>query len=404
VTARSLGRQVAIGAAFMIGGRLAMRLISVVSTLILVRLLVPEDFGIVALAAALFTVADTLTATGYAVLLVRRETADRDAYDTAFTLNLLRCLLLGALTIATASLQAALFGEPRIGPVLMVVGATVALDGLMSIGLARLQRELRFDLLFRQQLLMRGLAFAFTIGLALALGNYWCLVLGNLIAKLFAIPYSYMLAPHRPRLTLKLWREFLGFSAWMFGFNLCTAADGQAANLGLGAMGGMSDVGRQSVASQIGAAPVSEIAAPISQPLYAGLARVQDEAAKLRTNFVESLGVLATILAPLSIGIALVAPEIERIGLGAAWAGTAPLIALCALYALADSLAGSAFNAFALRDRISDWVRLHAWLVLLRAALVIAGFQVAGPIGLLCGMLLSGLAKVPVLHGAAKGR
>lgn len=398
---RPLGWQVAIGAAFMVGGRLAMRLISVVSTLILVRLLVPEDFGIVALAAAVFTVADTLTATGYAVLLVRRETADRDAYDTAFTLNLLRCLLLATITIATAPLLAWLFGEPRVGPVLMVVGLTVALDGLMSIGLMRLQRELRFDLLFRQQVLMRLLAFAFTVLLALAFGNYWCLVLGNLIAKLFVIPYSYIIAPHRPRLTLKLWREFLGFSVWMFGFNLCIAADGQAANIGLGAMGSVTEVGRYNLAYQIGATPVSEIAAPIGQPLYAGLARVQSDAAKLRANFVESLGVLLAIVAPLSLGIALVSPEIERIGLGANWAGTAPLIALCALYALADSFGGAAFSVFALRDRISAWVQMHAGLVILRVMLVVAGFQWHGTIGLLLGMLASGAVNLIVFHTAA---
>lgn len=391
----------AIGAAFMVGGRLIIRLISVISTLLLVRLLVPEDFGIIALAAAVFSVAETLTATGYAVLLVRRATVDRDAYDTAFTLNLMRCLLLGGLTAATAPLQMWLFDEPRIGPVLMVIGLTVALDGLMSIGLARLQRELRFHLLFRQQVLMRLLSFAFTILFALWLGNYWCLVLGNLVAKLFVIPYSYVIAPHRPRLTLKLWREFLGFSVSMIGSNVCTALDYQAPSLGLGVMGNVTDVGRYNVAYQIGATPVTEIGLPISQPLYAGLARVQGEPEKLRANFVESLSVLLTILAPLSVGIALVSPEIERIGLGANWVGTAPLIALCALYALTDSFGGAVFNAFALKDRIGDWVRIYAGVVVVRVGCIILGFHWGGPIGLLFGMLASGCVKVALFHTAA---
>lgn len=397
----SLGRKVAAAAGVMVAGRLAIRLISIFSTLILVRLLVPEDFGIIALASAIFAIADTLTATGYAILLVRRAAVDRDAYDTAWTMNLIRCLLLCVLVALTAPLQAWTFGEPRIAPVLLVISGTIALDGFMSIGLARLQRELRFDLLFRHQVAQRLLSFILTVALALILGNYWCLVLGNLAAKLITVPYSYLLAPHRPRFCLSHWREFFGFSKWMFCFNLCLAADGQSPNLTLGAAVGVAAVGSYNAAYQISATPVTEVAVPVRQPLYAGYARVQDDAVLLRHHFLDSLGLLAAVIIPLSVGISLVAPEVERIALGARWEGTAPLIVLCALYSLADSFAHFTFNVFTLKDRFRMLVVTYIGLVFFRLPVILLGVWLGGTVGLLVGMLVSASTNMVVWNWQA---
>lgn len=388
----SLGRRVAAGAAFMVAGRLAIRLISIVSTLILARLLMPEDFGIIALAAAVFAIADTLTATGYWALLVRRAEVDRDAYDTAWTMNIVRCAALALLVVATAPLQARLFDEPRVEAVLVVVAVTMVLDGFSSIGTVRLQRELRFAPLFRLQVAQRLLAFAFTVAIAWIWASYWALVLGNLFAKLLTMPYSYWLAPHRPRLCLRYWREFLGFSGWMFGVNLCNALEGQAANLSLGATAGAVSVGRYNVSYQIGAAPVTEIAVPLRQPLYSGFAQALEEESRLRRLFMEAYALLVAVLLPLSLGIALVADEVAAIALGPRWTAMGPLIALCALYALFDSLSQHMLNAFLLKNRLRRLAATYGAVVALRVPVVWVAAWQGGEIGVLAASLAMAFA------------
>ena len=396
----SLGRQVAVAAAFMVGSRVAARLIGVFSTLILARLLVPEDFGIIALAAAVFSIADTALMTGYGALVLRRQTVDLDVYDTAWTMNLIRCLLLAGIIVATAPLQAWVFGEPRIADVLLIVAATAALEGLGSIGVMREQRELRFDVLFRIQLAQRILSFVITVALALLLRNYWCLVLGNLAARMITVPYSYALAPHRPRLCLVHWREFLNFSKWIFALNVCSAAEGHTPNLILGAMRGVTETGRYAVAHQISASPISEIAAPIRQPLYAGYAKVKDDPEKLRRTFLDSLGLLAAIVLPLSVGIALVAPEVERVALGRSWAGTAPLLSLCALFTLADSFSVFTHNAFLLRDRLRLMIAIFGTTVLLRLPLMLIGVWWGGASGMLGILVAVSVVSAVAWHAA----
>jgi len=397
----SLGRQVALGAAFMVAGRLAGRLVGVFSTLILARLLMPEDFGIIALASAAFALADVALSTGYTLLLIRRETVDREVYDTAWTMNLLRCALLAAVTMASAPLQAWAFGEPRIGPVLVVVAATTLLDGLSSIGMARLQRELRFGPIFRLQITQRLLSFAFTVLLAVVIGNYWALVLGNLGGKVVTVPYSYALAPHRPRLCLSHWREFLGFSKWIFGLNICSALDGLVPNLLLGALRGVDVTGRYAVAYQLGAAPVSEIAAPVRQPLYAGYASVKDDAERLRRSFLDSLALIGALIVPLSVGIALTAPEIERIALGRNWSGTAELIALCALHALVEYIAVFPQSPLMIRDRLARMVLISAATLALRMPLVVAGIWWDGASGMAMALLVTAVANALLWHHLA---
>jgi O-antigen/teichoic acid export membrane protein len=399
--AQQVTKKVTIGAAFMVVGRLATRCISVVSTLFLVRLLVPEDFGLVALASAAVTLAETLTATGYAVVLVRRKDVEQSLFDTAWTMNLVRCLLLGGLIAATATWQARLLGDERLASVLHVIALSIALDGLMSVGLVRLQRDLRFDLLFRHQVAFRFTSFVVTVVLAWTTQSYFCLVLGNLIAKSVAIPLSYRLGPYRPRLTLRHWRELMSFSKWNFAQNLCVVADGQAASLVLGPLAGVQAVGAFNVSYQIAATPVTELAVPVRGPIYSGYARVAHDTLLLQRQYLDGLGLFLTILLPLSAGIALVAPEIERLALGAAWTGTAAITAVCALYVLADAVAHFTFNVFMVLDRQPRLVAVYATLVAIRLPLMIAAAVHAGPVGVVTVLLATGILNAVVWNWQA---
>lgn len=391
-------RRVSAGVVFMISGRLVIRCFSVVSTLVLARLLMPEDFGLVALASSIFLIVDLLSSTNFTLVLVRRATVDRDFYDTAWTMNLIRYGLLAAIVAATAGWQADLLGDARLGPVLMLIAFNVALDGFASIGLARLQREFRFDLLFRHQVASRLIAFVATIAIAVVWRSYWALILGNVFAKVVSLPYGYWLAPHRPRLCFAHWRELLSFSKWSMALNACMIADGQGPNLVLGRMIGVEAVGTYNIAYQVAAMPVTEIAAPIRGPIYAGYARNVHDTALLSREFLDGFALLFTILVPLSVGIALVAPEIEMIALGPRWAGVAPLMTLCALYALVDAMAHFTFNLFTVMDRMSRFTATYAAIVAMRIPTVIVGVLWNGPEGALTAMLATGIVNALLWH------
>jgi O-antigen/teichoic acid export membrane protein len=264
--------------------------------------------------------------------------------------------------------------------------------------MVRLQQQLRFDQIFRLEVVSRVVAFVVSVILALLLQNYWALVLGNLAARLVAIPYSYRLAPHRPRASLRDAGQLLRFSGWMLGVNALTTIDSQGPNLLLGRLVGLPALGTYQVAYFVAAMPVHEVAVPIRQPIYAGYANIQGDRDMLREHFLGGFGLLAAVMIPLSIGLALTAPEIGRIALGLDWAHAIPLIALCALYSLADCLAGFSTNIFFVLDRMRPYVKTLTLLVLLRMALIPGAVILWGAVGMAAVLLGTAVLNAGLWH------
>ena len=128
-----LGRRMAKGAAWTILMRLSIRSIGLVSTVILARLLVPEDFGLIALATLVLGLLEVVAEFGFNLALIQNQTAGRDHYDTAWTLSVLRGVAVALALLALAQPAAAFFGEPRLATVLYVLAFAPAIEGVANI-------------------------------------------------------------------------------------------------------------------------------------------------------------------------------------------------------------------------------------------------------------------------------
>ncbi|MCB2010349.1 MAG: oligosaccharide flippase family protein, partial [Geminicoccaceae bacterium] len=110
----TLGRRMAAGAIWLVGLRLALRGLGLLSTLILARLLVPEDFGLVALAATSAAFLETAADFNFDLAIIRQNDSTRADYDTAWTLNLAKALLTAVALYTGAGWLAGFFEEPRL--------------------------------------------------------------------------------------------------------------------------------------------------------------------------------------------------------------------------------------------------------------------------------------------------
>jgi O-antigen/teichoic acid export membrane protein len=114
----------ASGAGWVIGFRLTTRLLGIASTLTLVRLLGPGDFGLVALASSFAQTIDTIANLSPHEAVIRERAPDRAMYDTAFTMSFLRGLLTAAVIAAGSVPAAGFFHEPRLVPVLLALAVS----------------------------------------------------------------------------------------------------------------------------------------------------------------------------------------------------------------------------------------------------------------------------------------
>ena len=158
--------------------RLGMRVLGLVSTLVLVRLIRPADFGIIALATSFMQTIDGMLTLGTEEAVIREAAPDGAFYDTAFTLNLLRGLSVTLLVAAVAWPAAGFFADPRLGPVLLFVACLPLLDGFSNIGTVDFRRDFAFHKEFAIMVLPKLCGIMAAITAAVLLRSYVAMLVG----------------------------------------------------------------------------------------------------------------------------------------------------------------------------------------------------------------------------------
>jgi O-antigen/teichoic acid export membrane protein len=374
--------------------------VGIVSTLILVRLLSPSDFGLFGLVTGASAVLDTLSQLSLQIALLRMHQPSRAHFDTAWTLGILRALLFALMLAACASLLSDFVYDKRLQAICYALAAIIFLQGFENIQLVEYQREFRYDKVFLYQL--AGKLSGFVVGLAAAflLRDYWALVIGTAAARLCIIPLGYVMRPYRPRLDLSEWRPFFHFSKWLMVTNVLWVIDGSMIMFVLGRIAGPSGIGLYQIANQIGALPASEIGAPIRDPATAGYARAVQNPDLMRQSFLENLGLLVAVVMPMSLGIAVMAEPITHIFLGAKWAGAAPLMSYCALFALFDAIAHFPGALYLVLDRQKSLIYVLAVTLVIRICAVIMAARLAGMTGAMAALTASAFLNMFIWNGA----
>ena len=196
----------------MVMKRLAFRAIGLVSTLILVRILAPEAFGLAAIASTAYDALNTVSEFSFGLALVKMKNPTRAHYDSAWTLCVLRGLAIGAAMFVTAPWIAEAMREPRLIDITRVMALYPVLWGFENIAIIEFQRNLQFDRLFKYDVLGKITGFLVVIPLALILHNAWAVVIATIAPKFVQIPFSYVMHPYRPRISFKAGAELLNFS------------------------------------------------------------------------------------------------------------------------------------------------------------------------------------------------
>jgi len=375
VVDQSLGKRVAKGAAWMVLKRLAFKGIGLISTLILVRLLAPDAFGLAAIASTAYDTLNAISDLSFSLALVKMKKPTREQYDSAWTLTVLRGLLIGGAIFVTAPWIAEAMHEPRLVDITRVMALYPIIWGFENIGLIDYQRDLRFDRLFFYDVLGKVAGFLTVIPAALILHDAWAVVLGTIAPKIVQVPASYIMHPYRPRISFRAGGELLNFSKWLFATNIFNLINSYLIIILIGRIGGAGSVGLFRTAEQIGILPVSEVAAPIRGPMYAGYAKVLHDRERLCRHVVDGLALTLMIITPLSIGIVLTAQLIEQVALGAEWKGAAAFIQVCAFYALFEGIGEFTHNLYVVKDRQRRFVAIMGLTTAIRVVLVVwAGF------------------------------
>lgn len=319
------------GALWNVGTRWMIKGLGFANTVIVARLLLPADYGIVAMAMLVVGLIQAMLDFSAATALLRKGAVTPAEINSAWTLRLVEGCGVGLLLLAAAYPSALYFKEPRVEAVMWVLAACLAISGASNIGFTLAQKEFNFPLEFRHNLVCKSLGVIATIGAAFALHDYRALVIGVATGYTSGCLMSYVMHPYRPRWDTSKIHEIWVVTKWLMlagvaGFFLRKSDELIAARIGTTGEFGLYNVG-----ADLGQLPTGELGPAMLRAFLPVLSSIQDDVARTNQAVLKTLSAVNTITLPIGLGFAAVALPATTLLLGTRWTEAAPLVALFAL-------------------------------------------------------------------------
>ncbi|HKV19653.1 MAG TPA: oligosaccharide flippase family protein [Mycobacterium sp.] len=352
------------GAAISTGVLVFTQLVSLAQTLVLARLLSPEEVGWFAAGTVLSTFLLTFAEGGMSNALVQRQDRHTDVAVTVFWATLVTGIGWALVAVASAPLMAWIFGSHIVGLISAVSAGTIVLHSLTYVPDALMQR--RFD--FRQRLIVQPVivvTFAITSVLLCANGfGVWGLVIGSYCSIVAWLIATWSLAGWRPRgagrPSFALWRELARFSLPLVVWSVVNRARDLIETAAVGGALNATALGYYRYGSRLGALPEIAVIDVGSYVLFPAFARLAGDRERFRSAFLRALHVLWCLMIPVACFIVAAGEPLVTVLLGEKWRGAG--VMLVALAGIGPGVALMAVGMESIkgvgRTRLLHWVTL----------------------------------------------
>lgn len=326
----SVNKTILRSSIWMLALRWALRLIGIANTFVLARLLVPDDFGLVAMGMLMVGFVEIFGQTGQILALIRHPNPTREHYDTVWTVSILVGLAITLLLWALSPLAPSYFHDDRAVLVVQVLSFRALISGFENVGVVAFRKDLQFSKEFKYQVAQRVINLVVTLAVAMWLRNYWALVVGILGGRFLSVAMSFFVHPYRPRLSFAKTREIWSFSFWMLLVHVAQFIQDKTDEFVVGNLKDAHSLGGYNVAADLSTAPTVEMVLPTTRALFPIFSRMSDDLDALRRAFLDVQASVAIIVCATSVGVYLVAEDFVMVTLGAKWMEIIPLVKILA--------------------------------------------------------------------------
>jgi PST family polysaccharide transporter len=373
-------------------GEIASRTVGPLVFLVLARLLVPEDFGVVAAAMVIISFSQVFSDAGLSKALIQRQHRVEESANIVFWLNIGIGFVIVAILLTVAPLIAGFFHDERITPVVRVLSLQILLSAFSSVQMALLQKDLNFKQLFWVRLATTGAPGLASIPLAIYGMGYWALVAGTIVGQVVQSAVFWMLCPWRPQWGLDrgLTWELVAFSKWAMLSALLGWFYGWMDAIIVGHFLGSHDMGLYRTGQTFVTMIFGLFFSPLLPVLYSAFSRVHD-LYKVSQSLLIVVKGIAIVAFPIAAGLITLRVPIEKLVFGDEWGGVGMVIAILALVQGLAWLVGANGEAY----RGVGKPHIETWAMALSLIAYFIGYVVSVQYGLVV-FLLSRLALVSI--------
>ncbi len=331
------------------------RLVTFVTTLILARLLVPEEFGVIAYCTIVIAYLDLLNNFGVGHALIARRDRLEEAQNAAFVVSVGSSVVLYAGTWLAAPSLAVFFNEPQVTPLLRVLSVGLILIGFGTVPMAMLQRDLRFKAYLLPGIVRNVIRAIVAVGMAWQGFGVWSLVVSELVNKVLEVIIPWWIVRWRPTRAFdpQVMREMLGYGIHITGVSLVGSFMVNVDYLLVGRLLGATALGYYTMAFRIPELVIRSVSHIVDTVAFPVLARTQSDPEKTHEVYFAYLRYMSLVTFPAGFGLALLSPALVQVFFAEVWRPMiAPMqfIAIASALSIVSYLSGIIYNAIGRPD------------------------------------------------------
>jgi PST family polysaccharide transporter len=332
-SAEGLRVQSVRGAVYMGGAGAIESVGRLVATVILARILSPQDIGLVAMVIVLLGLLEFVKDLGLGIVTMQRQDITHQEVSTLFWINVLLGTMFCVLLSALSPLISIFYGDDRLVLITLALAPSLLLGGIVVQPEALLSRQMKQGPLAFIRLVSTLLSSALAIVLAVVGFGYWSLVAREVARAAFSLVGTWWYLKWVPALTFQF-RSVLQHlkmgTDLSFAF-VITAITGKIDAILVGKFFGPVDLGLYRQAQGLIVAPIEQFNAPVYGVAQPALSALQSEPDRYRRFYQRMTGFVAMVTMPIGVFIAVYASEFTLVLLGAKWVDAAPFVRAFAL-------------------------------------------------------------------------
>ena len=335
--------------------------IQFVFSILIARLLVPEDYGVIAMLNIFLAVSQTFIDSGFSTALIRKVDRTETDFSTVFYFNIAVAVVFYFALFFSAPAIANFYNTPLLESITKIVALNLIIGSLSGIHNAKL--SIAIDFKSRAKVSIVSTLLTGTIGLWMAYSGYgvWALVVQNLFSGIIRTVMLWMIVKWRPALVFSWisFKELFSFGSKLLASGLLDTIYNNVYTLVIGKVFSPSVLGTYSRANGLAEFPSSNITGVLQGVTFPVLSSIQNEDVRMADAYKRFLKLSAFLVFPLMIGLAAIADPFVRLILTDKWEGTIPLLQIICFAMMWYPIHAINLNILQVKGRSDYFLRLE---------------------------------------------
>jgi len=336
-----------------IGQQIAQFVISI----FLARLLMPQDFGLVAMVMVIVNFAQLFAEQGFSSALIQRQKLRSEHIHSIWWLNIIMGVCLSAILFIIAPAVATFYSEEKLSKISQVLALSFFITSFAIVPKAMLRKKLAFKQIALVEIVSIISSGCFAILLAISGFGVWSLVFQSLCHNLISTGLVWYVAHWHVRLIFKIKpiKELMNFSVNLLGFNTINFWARNADNLLIGRFMGSTSLGIYNRAYKLMLLPITQISNVLTRVMFPVLSTIQNDPHRVKKIYLNAMGVISLVASPIMLGMLVTAKPFILTIYGVKWIEVVPTLQILCGVGLLQSLMNPTGWIYMSQGR-TDWL------------------------------------------------